>query len=130
EHIARERPILRQIPDYLGRSMYTEQRLFSYLQQFERDFSTSRRRIIDATEGGAMKRGAATVTLAEVISQYCSNPLTALPDDHPGYHWERLSACRQSLQRLRQEAAQIHSIGCATLPLLEEVRECLHDQNR
>src|SRR5258706_8807447 len=34
EHIARERPILRKIPDGEGRAMDTEQRLFSYLQQF------------------------------------------------------------------------------------------------
>jgi hypothetical protein len=57
EHIARERPILRKIPDVAGRAMYTEQRLFSYLQQFERDFAASSARIIDASEGGAMKRG-------------------------------------------------------------------------
>ena len=58
EHIARERPILRQITDHQGRPMYTEERLFSYLQQFERDFAVSRARIIDATKGGARKAGA------------------------------------------------------------------------
>src|SRR6185295_5531061 len=59
--------ILRRIPDYQGRPMYTEERLFSYLQQFERDFARSKARIIDATEGGAAKRGAQVMTLAEVI---------------------------------------------------------------
>ena len=38
EQIARERFILRRVPDHQGRPMYTEERLFSYLQQFERDF--------------------------------------------------------------------------------------------
>src|SRR6266850_2015454 len=67
EHIARERPILRKIPDVAGRAMYTEQRLFSYLQQFERDFATSKARVIDASEGGALKRGAVVMTLAQAM---------------------------------------------------------------
>src|SRR6266850_432562 len=69
EHIARERPILRKIPDIEGRAMYTEQRLFSYLQQFERDFATSKAKVIDASEGGAMKRGATVMTLAEALDR-------------------------------------------------------------
>ena len=35
DQIVRERFILRRVPDYQGRPMYTEERLFSYLQQFE-----------------------------------------------------------------------------------------------
>jgi len=57
EQIARDRYILRRIPDQQGKPMYTEERLFLYLQQFERDFARSAARIIDATEGGALKRG-------------------------------------------------------------------------
>jgi hypothetical protein len=34
-------------------------RLFTYLQQFEKDFCQSKRRIIDATEGGAVQSAAA-----------------------------------------------------------------------
>ena len=65
EQIVRERFILRRIPDQQGRPMYTEERLFTYLQQFERDFLRSKSRVIDATEGGAAKRGATVMTLAE-----------------------------------------------------------------
>ena len=39
EFIVRDRHLLRKIPDYEGRAMYTEERLFTYLQQFERDFA-------------------------------------------------------------------------------------------
>ena len=56
EQIVRERFILRKIPDYQGVPMYTEERLFTYLQQFERDFANTKARVIDATEGGAAKR--------------------------------------------------------------------------
>jgi hypothetical protein len=68
EHIARERPILRRIEDHQGNPMYTEERLFTYLQQFERDFSTTRCRVIDATEGGAKKRGATVMPLAAALA--------------------------------------------------------------
>ena len=81
EQIVRDRPILRRIPDYLGRPMYTEERLFTYLHQFERDFAKSRSRIIDATEGGALKRGSTVMPLAEAIEQFCTQPL---PQDRAG----------------------------------------------
>ena len=77
EQIARERFILRKIPDHQGRPMYTEERLFSYLQQFERDFARSPARIIDATEGGAAKRGATPMKLADAIRDFCTRPLRA-----------------------------------------------------
>jgi hypothetical protein len=73
--IVRERFILRRIPDFQGRPMYTEERLFTYLQQFERDFANARARIIDATEGGAAKRGATPMPLAEAIAKYCTATL-------------------------------------------------------
>ena len=130
EQIARERPILRQIEDQQGRPMYTEERLFSYLQQFERDFAVSRARIIDATEGGARKRGATTMTLADALARYCATPLPPAPDDHPGPNWSLLGVCADSLRRRRREAEQIERIGRDTLPLLEEVREHLDDQAR
>src|SRR4051812_41943818 len=78
EQIVRERPIMRKIPDQQGRPMYTEERLFTYLQQFERDFLRSERKIIDATEGGAAKRGTTSIKLADVIREYCQEPLPAV----------------------------------------------------
>jgi hypothetical protein len=69
EQIVRERPILRKIPDFAGRPMYTEERLFTYLQQFERDFSKSTAKIIDCTEGGAAKLGTTVMSLAEATSR-------------------------------------------------------------
>ena len=94
EQIVRERPLMRKIPDYQGRPMYTEERLFTYLQQFERDFGKSTARIIDATEGGAAKRGAVAMTLAEAIGEFCSKSLAenceALPAPPPRH---RIGMC-------------------------------------
>lgn len=131
EQIVRERFILRRIPDSEGRAMYTEERLFTYLQQFERDFAGSRARIIDATEGGAAKRGAMPMKLADVLETYCREPLgldTFTP--HPGMSWERVPGCMASLRNRLEEAAEIERISRATLPLLVEIRDQAADQAR
>ena len=130
EQIVRERFILRRVPDYQGRPMYTEERLFTYLQQFERDFLQSRSRIIDATEGGAAKRGATPMTLAQAIEQFCGSTLRALSDDYPGLRWDRAGECIELLEKRRDEARQIERISGRTLPLLEEIRDHIEDQPR
>jgi hypothetical protein len=130
EQIVRERFILRRIPDHQGRPMYTEERLFSYLQQFERDFADSKARIIDASEGGAAKRGAAPMTLADALEQFCREPLADAFVSHPGIDASRAAACFSSLQKRLDEAAEIERISRATLPLLEEIRDHIEDQGR
>jgi hypothetical protein len=132
EFIARERPILRKIPDFEGRPMYTEERLFTYLQQFERDFLRSRATVIDATEGGARKRGTTTRQLADAIREFCTQalPERANPDGRPGQQWLRAGRCVASLQARREEARQIELISGDTLPLLAEIGEHLEDQSR
>jgi hypothetical protein len=130
DQIVRERHILRKIPDYQGRPMYTEERLYTYLQQFERDFLRSTSKVIDATEGGAAKRGTTPMPLARAVAEYCTNPLRPVPCDHPGLDFSRVHQCLDSLSRRRDEAAQIEKISRDTLPLLEEIRDHLDDQAR
>ena len=132
EQIARERFILRRIPDHRGRPMYTEERLFSYLQQFERDFARSRARVIDATEGGAAKRGATPMTLADVITEFCPRPLRTqgVPVESAGLRWDRLSEAIECLRRRAAEAERVEQLSRETLPLLEEIRDHVDDQPR
>ena len=130
EQIVRERYILRRVPDAQGNALYTEERLFMYLQQFERDFGQSRATIIDATEGGALKRGAKPMPLAEAIEKYCAEPLPEMPDDHAGVNWTVLEQCIQSLRLRREEAEEIGRLSEETLPLLEEIRDHIEDQPR
>ncbi len=132
EFIARDRHILRRIADHEGKPMYTEERLYTYLQQFERDFLRTKTRIIDATEGGAKKRGTTSMKLAEAIREFCKDPLprTAAADGRPGQQWIRAGKCVASLQARREEARQIELISQDTLPLLEEIREHVDDQTR
>jgi hypothetical protein len=128
--IVRDRNLLRKIPDYQGRPMYTEERLFTYLLQFERDFGKCKSRIIDATEGGALKRGAKVMTLAEAIGEFCRNPLPEVESDAAAPRWEVLKDCRECLLARKAEAEEIGKISDQTLPLLEEIREHLEDQGR
>jgi len=130
EQIVRERPIMRKIPDQQGRPMYTEERLFSYLQQFERDFLRTPTKIIDATEGGAAKRGTTVMSLADAIAEYCQQPLPNIPDDSPGLQWHRMTDCIASLEARRDEAKRIERISRDTLPLLQEIHDHIEDQDR
>jgi hypothetical protein len=131
EQIARDRRILRRIPDHHGRPMYTEERLFMYLQQFERDFLRTSTRIIDATEGGARKRGTEVMTLADAISRFMgAEALTPAAGEHPGLRWDRLEECAACLSRRCVEAREIEQISRQTLALLEEASVSLQDQPR
>jgi hypothetical protein len=130
EQIVRERFILRKITDCRGRPMYTEERLFSYLQQFERDFLKTRTRIIDATEGGAAKAGSTAMTLAEARDRFCRRELTGSAPAHPGLDWTKVAACTASLEARKEEASTIEQIGEQTLPLLREIRDHLDSQTR
>jgi hypothetical protein len=130
EQIVRDRYVLRRVPDQQGNPIYTEERLFMYLQQFERDFGQSAARIIDATEGGALKRGATPMTLAAAIEQFCQQPLPKMPNDHPGPNWSQLEPSIASLRQRQEEAREIGRISRLTLPLLEELRDNIADQTR
>jgi hypothetical protein len=130
EQIVRERPILRKIPDQAGRPMYTEERLFTYLQQFERDFSNSKSQIIDCTEGGAAKLGTTVMSLAEAASRFCQEPLDTAARDQPKLDWDKVQACAACLESRRDEAATIESISRQTLPLLESLRDHVQDRAR
>ncbi len=129
EQIVRDRPILRQVPDHQGRPMYTEERLFTYLQQFERDFAKAGRTIVDATEGGAAKRGATPMPLAEAIRRYCREPLPAVKRNR-AKRVDRTVECLASVEVRRDEGRQIERLGRRTLPLLQELRDHVDDQPR
>ncbi len=131
EQIIRERPILRKIPDWYGRPMYTEERLYAYLHQFERDFAKSRARIIDCTEGGASKRGATNMPLHQAIDQFCRETIPEIGQEKTApMRWDLLPQCRESLAIRRQEANQIAQISREVQPLLEEIHENICDQRR
>lgn len=130
EQIVRDRAILKRVPDWQGRPMYTEQRLLTYLRQFEKDFSESRARVIDATEGGAQKAHTRPMTLSDALTQFCANPMKRTIPPHPGLKTARFPEAIQLLIQRRSEAGRIEQVAAQTLPLLEEIRDFQADQAR
>ncbi|MFT3686890.1 MAG: DUF115 domain-containing protein [Phycisphaerales bacterium] len=72
QRIARQRSILRRETDHLGRPVYTDEQMHTYLMQFAHDFradAVAGLTTIDATEGGVRKPDTVVRTLAEVIDE-------------------------------------------------------------
>ena len=110
ERIVRNRPILRRVKDINGREIYSDELLFTYLEQFEKDFIGTTAKLIDATEGGAYIRGTEVMTLADTLQQYCSQDIPA-----ERYEYRRTTQwCNKS--RLPAARAEV-------LARLEEVRD-------
>jgi len=75
DRIARNRSILRRVTGNDGTQLYTDELLFTYLEQFEKDIAGVSANVINATEGGALIRGTAVMPLAEAGERYCANAI-------------------------------------------------------
>jgi hypothetical protein len=111
QRIVRARNMLRKVQDTLGREMYTDEQMHTYLVQFERDFFADTQRglsIIDATEGGVAKRHTTTMTLEEALTQTDRGPLPAGIFDPTGY---ALSASQRDdrAHRIKARVAQVRA---------------------
>lgn len=83
ERIARMRANLRPATDQQGRRVYTDEQMATYLAQFEAEFQADTqagRTVIDATEGGALKRHARVMTLQDALATFATRPRPALPE--------------------------------------------------
>jgi len=125
ERIVRSRPILKKVTDLQGHPIYTDDQLFTYLQQFEGDFAAMPGRVIDATEGGVHKAGTQVMSLAEVAARFCQRDI---PADRLAYrdqlNWHdgsRLTAGRAEVQRRIQDVAEMSKACEDMLEILEEL---------
>ena len=125
ERIVRHRSILRKVKDIHGHEIYTDDALFTYLQQFESDFARSRSRIIDATEGGVRKTGAAAMPLAEAADRFCTAPLPAECFDYRRQvTWrddQRLRPGREAIVRRIDEVRCMRKQSAECLAVLKEL---------
>jgi hypothetical protein len=130
ERIARHRPILRKVKDVSGRDIYTDEQMFTYLEQFERDFAKSAARVIDATEGGARKTGTTNMPLADAASQYCRTPIDAAKLDYLKRPWDdfaRLRPARDALTARRKELDEFEALCRETRDILEELTKLVDE---
>ena len=128
ERIARQRMILRKVKDIEGKDIYTDEQMFTYLEQFERDFARSRVRIIDATEGGARKQGAQMMSLKEAAAQFCATPIDRGRFAFLGGSWRdvgRMSAAREVLGTRLAALAKFKLLCEETRGLLLEMKGLL-----
>ncbi|MCH7812440.1 MAG: DUF115 domain-containing protein [Planctomycetes bacterium] len=131
ERIVRNRGILRTIQDVDGHDVYTDELLFTYLEQFEKDIAGTSARVIDATEGGARIRGTEIMPLADVLEQYCQREI---PTERYAYRqttrWRdpsRLPPARREIELRLEDIGQVSEICDRLLVVLAEL-EGLTDQ--
>ncbi len=113
ERIVRNRPILRRVTGSDGSELFTDELLFTYLEQFEKDIAAAPCRVINATEGGARIRGTESMALQEAERRFCA----ALIDPERFAYRRRFA--KRDPTRMAAAAAQIRS----RLDELGEARE-------
>ena len=75
ERIVRNRPILQKVPGNEGGTLYADELLVTYLEQFQKDIAKVPSRVINATEGGARIQGTEVMPLHDVAEQFCGHPI-------------------------------------------------------
>lgn len=129
ERIVRTRRILMKVKDVHGNAIYTDEQLFTYLQQFEGDFATVPGRIIDATEGGVRKAGTRVMPLAEVARTFCTRDIPrhrfAYRDELVWDDRSRLEPAREQVRRRLVEVEDLAETCRQMLNVLHELTKLL-----
>ncbi len=124
DRIARNRPILRKTIGHDGCELYTDELLFTYLEQFEKDIAEVPATVINATEGGAHIRGTTPMTLRETADRFCKVPI-----DQERFAYRKTTRWRDNarLEGARKEmTARIKELDGVTA-LCEEMRLLLKE---
>jgi hypothetical protein len=134
ERIVRNRPILRRVPALGGGELYTDELLFTYLEQFEKDIAEVPRRVINATEGGARIRGTESMALHEAAGRFCTRPIDparfAYRETIRRRDPARLGATRAQLERRIKEVDGVAELCRELIELLKELDGLTHDPPR
>ncbi len=108
DRIVRNRPILRRVPGADGVELFTDELLFTYLEQFEKDITSTGARVINATEGGVRIRGTQTMTLREAARRFCQTPIDAARFAHrERTRWRDRSRLPLAEQALKQRIGEL-----------------------
>ncbi len=124
DRIARNRSILRKVQGVDGSTLYADELLFTYLEQFEKDITEVPSRVINATEGGAQIRGTVEITLREAIDQFCQQ---AIPPECFAYldevNWRQNSKLPQAIERMETRIHELDDV----IALCDEMTEVLKE---
>ncbi len=125
EYYLTMRPRLREVPAWGGGTVKTCDVFGTYLEEFEGFFRKEKRRIIDATEGGALKRGAERMRFADAIDACMDAELPAGLFDIPAVPAAECAARREHaharLAALARECAELGTCYDDVIPLVKKV---------
>ena len=134
ERIARNGDILRKVQGIDGQELYTDELLFTYLEQFEKDIAGTGAKIINATQGGAHIRGTEVMTLEDAMERHCTKPIDA---QRFAYRkttlWKdstRLEKTRDELDDRLKELEEVADVCEELLSLLHELQTLTDDPDR
>ncbi len=134
ERLVRSRKMLRKTVDNAGNEIYTDELLFTYLEQFEKDIAASGARVINATEGGARIRGTEVMALHGALETHAQRPI---PPERFQYRrttvWRdasRMDALRRELEARMTEIRSLESVCQEMIQLLEKLQGLTHDPDQ
>lgn len=137
ERIARSRGILREATDHLGRPVYSDEQMMTYLAQFERDFQDDESKgllTVDATEGGVRKAHTQRMRLADFLRDYAPLDSPPLPVLHAptgaGASPDLAGALRRRLRDVRAGVWRVGDLTRRADGLLGQMLERHEDQAR
>lgn len=128
QRIVRMRQHLHSREDTLGRHVYTDEQMVTYLMQFERDFLRDKERgllTIDATEGGIFKQGTVVRPLSLVLEDAALRDPIELPAAP-----EPETSSSPLIRRVRDVRAGVWKVGDISrksAKLLEEMADHQED---
>jgi hypothetical protein len=124
ERIVRHRRILQKVKDIHGQEIYTDEQLFTYLQQFEGDFAQVPGRVIDATEGGVRKAGTRVMTLREAGETFCRIPIPRERFDYlANLNWDDGSRLEKAREELDVRLGEADAVAIICREMIERLRE-------
>ncbi|MBL0922395.1 MAG: DUF115 domain-containing protein, partial [Phycisphaerales bacterium] len=136
ERIVRSRSILRRAADHLGRPIYTDEQMATYLAQFERDFKADEARglrTVDATEGGVRKAYTSSASLGEFLDEHAAPgrpELPAIPAARRGRDERAIRAAEERVRAVRGDVWKIARLSRDASPILGRMLEVQRDQRR
>lgn len=135
ERVARMRANLRKVADQRGGRVYTDEQMGTYMAQFEADFQRDTQAgltVIDATEGGARKRHAVTMTLAAALAKHGEGSRPGLPETaHLARDADAVRPkLRAHLDKVRSQADEIARQGRRAAVALQGVLDAGNDARR
>lgn len=136
QRIVRAQMILHASTDHLGRRIYTDEQMRTYLAQFERDFRADEAKgltTIDATEGGVRKAFTSRRCLQEFLDEHIADgtPVLNLPPcAHSGLDRDAVRAATARVREIRKGVWRVGDHSRQAAGMLAQMLEHHDDQAR